>query len=186
MIFAAAIPIGIIAGWLAGGRLERLGEVRFRWAPLAVLGLLAQVVLFSSLGLPLDDTEVAILYVATTAAVFVALLRNVRMTGLPIVAVGALSNLLAIVANGGVMPADPLALAAAGLDPTSGPTNSAVIENPALRPLTDIYAIPSAVPFANVYSIGDVLIGVGIVVAIAVAMRRGRADQSRVASTGLG
>jgi len=171
MIFAAAIPIGIVAGWLVGGRLERLGEIRFRWAPLAVLGLLAQVLLFSGLVDGLSAGAVAILYVGTTAAVFVALLRNVRMSGLPIVAVGAFSNLAAITANGGVMPADPAALTAAGLDPTTGPTNSAVLADPALRPLTDIFAIPAAIPLANVFSIGDALIGVGLVVAIAVAMR---------------
>lgn len=172
MIFAAAIPIGIVAGWLLGGRLEGLGEIRFRWAPLAVLGLLAQVLLFSSLAQGLSAGVVAALYVGTTAAVFVALMRNVRMTGLPIVAVGALSNLTAIAANGGVMPADAAALSAAGLDPTTGPTNSAVLASPALQPLTDIFAIPAWVPLANVFSIGDVLIGAGLVVAIAAAMRR--------------
>jgi hypothetical protein len=42
---------------------------------------------------------------------------------------------------------------------------------PALRPLTDVFAIPSAVPLANVFSIGDVLIGLGLATAIALAMR---------------
>lgn len=178
MIFAAAIPIGIVAGWLIGGRLDGVSAIRFRWAPLAVLGLLAQVVLFSGLADGLDEGAVAVLYVGTTLAVFVALLRNLRLTGLPIVAAGAASNLAAIIANGGVMPADPGALAAAGLDPTTGPTNSAVLENPALQPLTDIFAIPAGVPLSNVFSIGDVLIMVGIAAAIALAMRRGRIDPS--------
>jgi hypothetical protein len=46
------------------------------------------------------------------------------------------------------------------------------LENPALEPLTDIFAIPASLPLANVFSIGDVLIGVGIVIVIAAAMRR--------------
>ena len=120
MIFAAAIPVGIVAGFLLGGRLEGLSALRFRWAPLAVGGLLAQIVLFSDLAAGLNAGMVALLYVATTAAVFVALLRNVRLTGLPIVAVGALSNLAAIVANGGIMPADAGALIVAGLEPRDG------------------------------------------------------------------
>jgi hypothetical protein len=41
-----------------------------------------------------------------------------------------------------------------------------------LEPLTDVFAIPAGVPLANVFSIGDVLIGVGIAVVIAAAMRR--------------
>ncbi len=175
MIFAAAIPVGIVAGFLLGGRLEGLSALRFRWAPLAVGGLLAQIVLFSDLAAGLNAEMVALLYVATTAAVFVALLRNVRLTGLPIVAVGALSNLAAIVANGGIMPADAGALIVAGLEPGTGPTNSAVLADPALQPLTDIFAIPATIPLANVFSIGDVLIALGLVIAIVAAMRAGRA-----------
>jgi hypothetical protein len=41
-----------------------------------------------------------------------------------------------------------------------------------VRPLTDIFALPGWLPFANVFSIGDVLIGVGLVVVIAAGMRR--------------
>ena len=175
MIFAAAIPVGIVAGFLLGGRLEGLSALRFRWAPLAVGGLLAQIGLFSDLAAGLNAGMVALLYVATTAAVFVALLRNVRLTGLPIVAVGALSNLAAIVANGGIMPADAGALIVAGLEPGTGPTNSAVLADPALQPLTDIFAIPATIPLANVFSIGDVLIALGLVIAIVAAMRAGRA-----------
>jgi hypothetical protein len=39
--------------------------------------------------------------------------------------------------------------------------------------LTDIFAIPAGLPFANVFSVGDVLIAVGIVIAIAIGMQRG-------------
>ena len=43
---------------------------------------------------------------------------------------------------------------------------------PVLAPLTDIFALPSWLPFSNVFSIGDVLIAGGIAVAIVVAMHR--------------
>ena len=52
------------------------------------------------------------IYVASTAMVLAFVLRNLRITGLPIVAIGAASNLAAIVANGGYMPASPEAAAA--------------------------------------------------------------------------
>ena len=93
----------------------------------------------------------------------VAVWRNLRVPGLALVALGAISNLAAIVANDGVMPTTPEALAAAGLDPLDGFSNSAVLEDPALAPLTDIFALPPWLPFANVFSIGDVLIALGIV-----------------------
>jgi hypothetical protein len=42
-----------------------------------------------------------------------------------------------------------------------------------LAPLTDIFALPPLLPFANVFSIGDVLISLGVAIAIAAGMRRG-------------
>ena len=52
-------------------------------------------------------------------------------------------------------------------------SNSAIVEEAVLAPLTDIFALPAWLPFHNVFSIGDVLIGVGVAMAIVVAMRRG-------------
>ena len=167
----SAIPIGIVLGYLLGGRLDGLLRLKFRWAALAVGGLLVQVVLFTPFGDRLAGDLGPAIYVASTAAVFVALLRNIRMPGLVIAAVGAMCNLVAIGANGGFMPASASALAAAGFDGPGEHTNSVVVEDPAFGPLTDIFAIPAGVPLANVFSIGDVLIGVGVAIAIMAAMR---------------
>jgi hypothetical protein len=171
MLFA--IPVGIVAGLLLGGRLDGLVHLDFRWAWLAVAGLLVQVVLFTPLGSALaGDALVPPIYIASTLAVFVAVMRNVRMAGMPIVAAGAMCNLVAITANGGLMPADPGALALAGFSGAGDHTNSVILGAPAFEPLTDIYAIPAWLPLANVFSVGDVLIGLGVGVAIIAAMRR--------------
>ncbi len=170
MFILYAIPIGIVVGYLLGGRLDRLGDLRFRWGGLALAGLLVQVVLFSG---PVAATIGAAgppVYVGSTAAVLLAVLRNVRIPGLVLVAAGAAANLAAIAANSGVMPAAPEAVAGLGAGP-EGFSNSVVMADPALGPLTDIFALPAWVPFANVFSIGDVLIGLGVVVVIALGMR---------------
>ena len=172
MFMLWAIPAGLVLGTLVGGAIEGLTHVRFRWAPLAVAALLVQVLLFTPLGDQLSGGLGPTVYVTSTAAVFVAVLRNLQLTGMPIVGVGALCNLVAIAANGGAMPADAAALAAAGLDGPGAHTNSVVLAAPALRPLTDIFAVPAWVPLANVFSVGDVLIGIGIVLVIVAAMRR--------------
>lgn len=172
MFILYAIVAGIVVGSLLGGRLANLARLRIRWAPLAVAGLAVQLALFTDLGGRLAGDLAPVVYVASTAAVLVVVLRNIRVPGLPFVAAGAACNLAAILANGGWMPADPDALASLGKDVGDGYSNSAVLADPVLRPLTDIFAFPAWVPFANVFSIGDVLIGVGIAVAIAVAMRR--------------
>jgi hypothetical protein len=177
MFILYAIVVGLVVGFLLGGRLESIAETRFRWGWLAILALAIQVILFSPAAAGLGDAGRWI-YVASTALVVLVVLVNVRLAGLPIVLVGALSNLAAIVANGGSMPASPDALAELGSGVHSGPTNSVLVARPALAPLTDIFAMPSWVPFANIFSIGDVLIGFGVAVAIAAAMRPGMARRT--------
>ncbi len=172
MILALAVPIGLVVGALVGGSVDRLSGLRLRWPWLAVAGLAFQAVLFTETGANLAGAAAPALYVASTAAVLVAVLWNLRLTGMPIVAVGAISNLAAVVANGGVMPTTAAALAVAGLDGPGAHTNSALLASPALAPLTDVYAIPAGVPLANVFSVGDLLIAVGIAFVIAAAMRR--------------
>ena len=172
MFMLWAIPAGLGLGLLAGGRLEALAGLKLRWAWLAIAGLLVQVALFTPAGDALAGSLGPAIYVGSTLAVFVAVLRNVRMPGMAVVALGALSNLAAITANGGFMPASAAALAAAGLDGPGTHTNSIVLEHPALEPLTDIFAIPAGWPLANVFSVGDVILGVGIVAVIVLAMRR--------------
>jgi hypothetical protein len=173
MFLLYAVAAGLLVGFLIGGRPAGLATLEFRWAWLAIAGFAVQIVLFSG---PIADrvgeTAGSAIYVASTAAVFIAVLRNARITGLPIVALGAASNLAAIVANGGHMPTSAAAAAAAGRDAIVGYSNSAIVEHPNLAPLTDVFALPPGLPMSNVFSIGDVLIAVGIAATIAVAMRR--------------
>ena len=172
MFILYAIPVGIVTGFLLGGRLERLAELRFRWGWLAMLGLLVQVLLFSPAMSGAVGAAGPIVYVGSTAAVLVAVLRDWRIPGLVLVALGATGNLLAIVANGGIMPAAPDAVATLAPVSEAGFSNSVVMADPALRPLTDIFVLPAWLPFANVFSIGDALIGLGVVVVLAAGMRR--------------
>ena len=169
MFVLYAIPIGVLVGFLLGGRLDRLAELRLRWVPLILLGLAVQVVLFSA---PIVWPEglVPLAYQASTLAVLIAVLRNIAVPGVVLVAIGAGCNLAAIVANGGWMPADPDALASVGGLP-AGASNSIVVANPVLAPLTDLFALPAWLPLANVFSVGDVLIGIGVAATIALAMR---------------
>jgi hypothetical protein len=165
-----AIPIGILAGYLLGGRLGRLAELRLRWVPLALLGFLIQVFLFTdAFGSPFGDAAPAV-YVLSNVLVFAAVLRNARLPGMAVAAIGAGCNLAAIVANGGYMPADPAGVAALGLHGTTY-TNSIVLTDPALPFLTDIFAMPAWIPAANIFSIGDVLLGIGVAMTVALAMR---------------
>ena len=168
-----AVLIGLVVGLAVGGSIANLGRLQFRWAGLALAGLLAQVALFAEpVAARVGDAGPPI-YVGSSVLVLAALLRNLHISGLRLMAVGAISNLAAIVANGGSMPASPDALAALGKSVGEAYSNSVEAADPALAGLTDIYALPNWLPFTNVFSIGDALIGAGIALAIVAGMRAG-------------
>jgi len=178
MFILYAVVIGLAAGLLAGGRIAAIGDIRFRWGPLMVVGFLAQVALFSDAVAAQVGALGPLLYVGSTLLVVAAVVRNVTIPGMAVVALGAAGNLAAILANGGFMPASPAAMAALGKAAPIVYSNSAVLYQPALAPLTDIFALPAWLPFHNIFSVGDVAIATGVVLVIAVAMRRGAAVES--------
>jgi hypothetical protein len=165
MFLVAIVLASALAVPLLGGRLGALAEVRLRlpWALPAALAL--QVVALDLPGVP--DWLRPPLHVGSYLVAGAFLVANRRLPGLPLVGLGAAANLLAIAANGGVMPASPSALAAAGLPPDPpGFANSAVLADPRLAFLGDVLAIPAGWPLANVFSVGDVLIAAGAAVAV--------------------
>jgi hypothetical protein len=171
MFILYAILLGLVVGLALGGRPAGLAAIRFRWAPLVFAGFAAQVILFSPPVTERVGDLGAPLYVASTGLVLLALARNLGVAGMPIVALGALANFAAIAANGGFMPVSPAALAALHKVPATVYSNSAVLPDPALSPLTDVFALPGWLPLANVFSVGDLMIGLGVALVIVAGMR---------------
>jgi hypothetical protein len=161
VFLVALVLVSALAVPLAGGRLGALVELPLRhvWAIYAALGLAVLGV-----GVPgLPDGLRSLLLVAAYPVGAVFLAANRRIPGMALIALGAVLNLLAITANGGVMPASPAALAAAGL-PVDEPgfQSSTAVTDPRLAFLGDVFAVPASWPLSNVFSVGDVLIGVGL------------------------
>ena len=176
MFILYAVLFGLFLGFVLGGRLSGLATVDFHWPWLAIGGFLVQLVLFTEPVRSVVGDLGPPLYVASTGAVLVAVIRNIRIPGMALVAVGAGANLAAIVANGGFMPVSEAAFAALGSGLNAGYTNSSIVADPVLEPLTDVYSLPTWLPFANVFSIGDVFIAIGVVIVIVAAMRSGRVE----------
>jgi len=172
MFILYALVVGLIVGVATGGRPANLAAIQFRWAPLIVLGFLAQVVLFSDVVAERVGDVGPVLYVGTTLMVGAAVLRNIRLPGMPLIILGAVSNLAAILANGGYMPATPEAMGALGRGAPTIYSNSALVPDPSLPWLIDRFALPRWLPFTNVFSIGDVLLAVGVFVLVVSVMRR--------------
>ena len=162
----AAVALGVATVPLAGGRLSRLAHVRLRLTPLIFGALAIQIVIVSVApgGSPLLHRS---LHVGSYALAGAFLVANRRIAGFRILALGALLNLVAIVANNGVMPASRRALHAAGeLASAHGFANSTLLAHPRLLFLGDVFAIPKSWPLHNVFSIGDVCIAIGAAIAI--------------------
>jgi hypothetical protein len=176
-----SILFGLLLGKLLGGSVSALAGVRFHWMGLALIGLLGQVVLFSDQVTARIGAAGPALYIASTLMVLVSLLRNVELPGLEVISAGAFLNLLAIITNGGYMPSSPeawMALNGVAQFPKEGYTNSALIGPSTPLPfLGDVFYLPHPIPFANVFSIGDVVIAVGAVWFLVQAMR-GRATSA--------
>jgi Family of unknown function (DUF5317) len=161
MLMLVVTLLGIASVPLAGGRLAALTEVRLRHAWLIPTALAIQAYITT-----IDPNGSRGAHVAAhlgsylLAGAFVVANRDLPLIWL--VALGGALNLLVIAMNGGVMPADADALRRAGWPAVSDQfENSIALAHPRLLFLGDVFAVPRWVPFANVFSIGDVLLVLG-------------------------
>jgi hypothetical protein len=169
-----AIVAGLLIGRLLGGRVRDLEHVHIAWWPLALGGLAVQAVLFADPVAQHVGTEGRSIYVVSTLIVLAALLRNVGLPGLAIIAGGAFLNLLPVLANGGAMPSSPdawLAVTGVAQVPVEGFSNVVLSGPQTLFPfLGDIFVWPQPLPFATVFSIGDAVIALGGIVFLVTGM----------------
>ena len=168
MILLAVLILGLVTVPLAGGRLARLADIELRhlWAVVVAIGL--QILIISVFPDRYEWTHVP-LHLASYVFAGWFVWANRRLPGMVVLGLGALCNAIAIVANGGVMPASPTALRAAGLATKSdgGFANSTAVEDPNLLFLGDVFSVPDSWPIIdNVFSVGDVLIAIGIVILV--------------------
>jgi hypothetical protein len=150
---------------LAGGRLSRLADVRPRAVWAVLLAALLQVGITDIVpgGSHFLHATIHVLsYVLDAYFVF----ANRRLKGVPVVALGAALNLLAITTNGGVMPASASALRISGIASRPGFDNSAALAHPHLGFLGDVIPVPGPWPIGNVLSVGDLIIFLGALIVL--------------------
>lgn len=159
MLFAGVALICFLSLPLAAGRLSRLGAQEPRGVWVAVTGLALQIVIISIVPEGDDRVHTAV-HLTSYLLVGWVVFANRHVPWLWLVGVGGLLNFIAIVANGGVMPASAAAAEAAGLAPEPGEfVNSQVLADPNLLFLGDVFG--SDLPWPNnVFSVGDVVMAV--------------------------
>jgi len=146
---------------LTGGSLRRLGELRVRLAWVAPLALALQVVIVTIAPDGHRSLHIAV-HIASYALIAVFLCANLRLPGVKLIGAGAAANALAIVLNGGVMPASATAVRIAHLSIHGGFQNSGRLAHPTLLWLGDVIPVPGPLP--NTLSVGDCLIFIGALV----------------------
>ena len=175
VLLLAACVLGLLSPLVTGRWPAGVLLHRWRWPLLVWLTLGLQVV---AVEVPLPGVLAPVLHVLTYVVVVGFLWVNRTLTHILVVAAGAASNGITIALNGGVLPASAAAVSAAALDTHMAFANSAVVDHPILPWLGDVFAWPAPLPLANTFSVGDVLIVVGVFVAAWVGSRRLGAPRS--------
>ncbi len=161
MIVLVLTAIGVATALFTRQRIRRLATLPVEGLWLVWAAFVAQVLLFEVVGYHIPVVATNVLHLVTYALCGAFLYRNRHLPGSWIITAGATSNLLAIVANGGTMPANADAWAKAGLPEPTAFENSSFATDANLAVLGDIFYIPARFPLSNVFSVGDVLIVIG-------------------------
>lgn len=171
----------VVLGYVLGGRLRGFEHLRTnRWG-LAIIGLALQFVPAFDIGnFPSSVTGPVMLALSYTFFV-VFLISNRWIPGASVMRLGLLLNLVVVMVNGG-MPVQAEAIEHAGGSPytlmQATPTKHHLMtEDDVLWQLGDVIPIPP--PFADVLSIGDVLLYGGMVYSITEIMRGRRRENPR-------
>ncbi|MFF4401474.1 DUF5317 family protein [Streptomyces sp. NPDC001480] len=175
ILFGGPVVIGTAAGYLSGGRLSRLPDVRLRWLWLLWLAAAVQVTQLATAGLPsaagrhLRAPLIALAFALALLWLGVNAQGQTRLfkTGVGLALTGAVLNALPIAVNGR-MPYNPSSAAVARLRTGSQTAkNVPATRNTRLLALGDTIPVP---PLHAVVSIGDVLLAIAAALLVATAM----------------
>jgi Family of unknown function (DUF5317) len=180
-LIVGALVIAIILGYLFGGRLSNLANLRIRWAPLAIVGLVLQVIN------PPGRWPLAML-IGSFVLLFVFALVNRHVLGFWLILIGVSLNFLVIGLNSG-MPVSRQALSASGQEDTiadltdrqdSYVKHHLAGDDEELLFLGDVIGLPS--PIGQAISVGDIFTYGGVVVVVVAGMRRRKAEATAPAA----
>jgi hypothetical protein len=178
MILGLAVVLGLIASLVRhrGRAFHEIAALPLRTIWLAGLALILQWPLLQAQGGSVQAIQVQqALFLLSLVLLLAFVWRNRRLHGIQIVGWGVICNLLVILVNGGWMPITPQTLARInpGTVPEQWPTqvhygyskDIILLQQQArLWALSDILVLPPPFPHPTAFSLGDLLIALGIIV----------------------
>ena len=166
MLWLFAIVAGLVFRLVTGGKITNLARLRFRWPWVILVAIAARAAVVLT---PLSRVEGAqyVFVIAIAAIVAWTIAHFNRLPGVWLVTAGTLLNLLVIVANGARMPVAPELAVSLARHGTIGPY-TVMGPDTNLNLLGDWIAL---YPVPEVYSIGDVVIAIGLAVVVFLAVR---------------
>ncbi|MGH2574057.1 MAG: DUF5317 domain-containing protein [Actinomycetota bacterium] len=180
LLIAGAIVLGVVVGLALGGNIRNLARLRFLWWPLAVVGLVLQLIPIPSIQGELDRWVAVLLLIASYVVLLAFVTVNLRLPGFPVIAVAFAVNVLVIAVNGGMPVRDSALRQAYG--PAYSETRRELLERGGAkhhleRPDDDLMlladVIPIGPPVRQVFSVGDLLFMGGVVWVLAATTARG-------------
>lgn len=174
-MFLETTALGLITGWLRGGKLRQLETLSLPGWPLAVLSLLLQAALWIDFGLNWGILQAYArpLHLISYLPLLFFLFLNRKSLGMLVIALGLLMNLAVIAANGGAMPVDPAGLAPSLqeelISGAGSPVHLPLTAHTRLAFLSDRIKMPYGE--SNIISIGDIVLAAGLMLIIQQGMQ---------------
>lgn len=166
---------GLLVGKARGGKISNIssGEIRGWYFIIASFLIEFTAVYLAAKGVKLIIDGISFIHLLSYVLLFFGLFMNFDKYSFWIITAGVFLNFIVIMANGGQMPISPEALSSAGLyknmaDIAEGRiiTHTLINETTRFKILADILALPKFYPRPKVYSLGDILMALGIFIYI--------------------
>ncbi|NCO66628.1 MAG: hypothetical protein COW32_03730 [Candidatus Aquicultor secundus] len=176
MFLVPFLALGIAIGYIQGGRMSALSQISLRYGSLVMMALAIQLTLFVCGFTPYSSLpEGMVANIVSYMLVIAFLLLNRQVKLIEVVAAGLTLNFLAIVSNGGYMPGPTVVFASSTLESAA---SSAQVANAgsSLWFLGDTFTLPLFSSLSYAFSIGDILIALGMFAIIRGTMLEHRAE----------
>jgi len=178
--------LSVIVGYMKGGKFIRIKNLNFKKLSPIIIALVVQylVLIFSDKDLKVIGNYVEEIYLVSFILIFIGLIINMNIPSLWIVFVGSISNFIVFLMNGMKIPVSLDALKIAGMNSTIKLMENgqyklydAISNGTDYDILGKIVAIDNILPLAGVFSVGDILITMGLFVFIESSMNDKKLDR---------